>query len=269
MLVSNASLAAIDTGEWEWARAEVDTGLAEATSEEERIPILQSLVELKVQRGEAADAELDEVERWLLGRVAEEPFFEAALHLNRATRATQRGDLAAAAAGFLRHGRLDPYNAAWSFGDGAIMATLARDGRLAGESVAALRDNGSRAPVPLLAGRVAEAGIAALEGRSDAARGALLAAFGDLRDLGAVRLQALTGLVMATLLGPGDPRVRAAIDESRRLFERMGAGLWLARLDAALAAGPAVPPSPAGDAPGRTAAPDPAGAEAPQGPVPR
>ena len=51
--------------------------------------------------------------------------------------------------------------------------------------------------------------------------------------LGAARRQALTGLVMATLLGPGDAQVRAAIAESRQLFEQMGAGLWLARLDAA------------------------------------
>jgi hypothetical protein len=41
---------------------------------------------------------------------------------------------------------------------------------------------------------------------------------------------------MATLLGSDDAGVRAAIDESRHLFDQMGAGLWLARLDRASAA---------------------------------
>jgi hypothetical protein len=57
---------------------------------------------------------------------------------------------------------------------------------------------------------------------------------------------------MATLLDPGDAQVRAAITESRQLFEKMGAGLWLARLDATEAGGAAAEvPSPA---PARAAA---------------
>jgi ethanolamine utilization microcompartment shell protein EutL len=81
--------------------------------------------------------------------------------------------------------------------------------------------------------RVGEAGIAALDGQTGAARAGLLAAYAELRDVGAARKQAITGLVLATLLGPGDAQVRAAITESRQLFERMGAGLWLGLLDAA------------------------------------
>ncbi len=49
---------------------------------------------------------------------------------------------------------------------------------------------------------------------------------------------------MATLVGDRDAVVHAAIDESRHLFERMGAGFWLARMDAATA-----------DSPGRVSAP--------------
>ena len=55
--------------------------------------------------------------------------------------------------------------------------------------------------------------------------------------------------VAAKTILAGDPRVRAAIDESRRLFEQMGAGFWLARLEEALAAdrsAPVVPARPAG-----------------------
>ena len=89
--------------------------------------------------------------------------------------------------------------------------------------------------------QVGEAGIAALDGRVDAARAGLLAAYASLRDLGAARKQAITGLAMAVLLGTGDPQVRAAIGESRQLFERMGAGLWLGLLDDAEAGQVAAP----------------------------
>lgn len=57
-------------------------------------------------------------------------------------------------------------------------------------------------------------------------------------------LAAVGGGVMATLLDAGEPRIRAAIEESRRLFERMGANLWLVLLDRALAAGRPVPADP-------------------------
>ena len=81
----------------------------------------------------------------------------------------------------------------------------------------------------------------------DAARAGLLEAYAEFKDLGAARRQALTGLVIATLLDTGDPRVRVAVDESRRLLEQMGAGLWLARLDEALARSDATAASPASE----------------------
>ncbi len=163
------------------------------------------------------------------------------------------------AAADLESGRLDPYNAVSIFGEAVLLALAARNRELAEQSLGALRGAASHAAMASLAIRVGEAGIAALDGNSDAARAALLATFEECREIGATRRQALTGLLMAILLGHGDPRVRAAIDESRRLFEQMGAGLWLALLDTVLAgsdapATPRAPASPSSASPAPTTA---------------
>ncbi len=237
MLIGNSSVGAIETGEWAWARAEIATGLEEASSEEERIVLLGFVTQLRVEGGEDASAELDESDAWLAAHVADEPYLESTIAINACARALQRGDLATAAARSFDVGRLDPYNAVAAFGDAVFLALVARDRDVAAQCTGGLRGTGSHAAIALLTLGCAEAGIAALDGNLDAGRAGLLATYGDLRDLGATRKQALTGLVMASLLGTGDHRVRAAVEESRRLFEQMGAGLWLARLDEAATTG--------------------------------
>jgi len=253
MLIVNASSGAIETGEWDWARAAVRVGLDEAASEEERILLLAFMITLLVEGGANADAEIDEVERWLTAHVAAEPYLQSSVGLVRSARALQGGDLAAASSGYLEGGSLDPYNAVASFSEATLFALLAPDRGRAEASLEALRATGSHALLARLVARVGESGIAALDGQAGAARTGLLAAYGELRDVGAARKQAITGLVMATLLDRDDAGVHAAIDESRLLFERMGAGLWLALLDAATVVsaagrGPSVAAGPAGSA---------------------
>ena len=265
MLVVNASVGAIESGEWDFARAELRAGLDGAASEEERIVLLNIDIEVRVQSGMDAAAELDEAGAWLAAHVADEPYLESAIAVNDAVRALQRGDHVAASARYLDAARLDPYNAVGSVGEAVVCALIARDRDLARACADALRDTGSHAAIARIAIHTAEAGVAALEGAADAARAGLLAAYAELRDLGATRRQALTGLVIATLLDVDDPRVRAVVDESRRLFEQMGAGLWLARLDTALGDAQGAPAStapassfPAPTTPRRPRPPDPA-----------
>jgi tetratricopeptide (TPR) repeat protein len=250
LLIVNASTGAIETGDWDWARAAVRLGLDEVASEEERILLLAFGATLVVEEGANADAEMDEVERWLTAHVEEQSLLALSASGMRSARALQRGDLAAASAGYLEGGSLDPYNAVSSYCEATLLALLARDRGRAEASLEALRATGSHALLARLVARVGESGIAALDGQAGAARAGLLVAYAGLRDVGAVRKQALTGLVMATLLGSGDAQVRAAIAESRGLFERMGAGLWLALLDSAETgwatapgASPATPPA--------------------------
>ena len=231
MLIGNASVGAAECGEWDWARAEIRTGLEEAASDEERFLLLGFHVQAVVEGGASADAEIDEVERWLTARASEDPHLASNVSAIRSSRALQHRDLATASSCSLEGGRLDPYNAVASFSEATLFALLAGNRGLAEQSLQALRAAGSHAALAGLVARVGEAGIAALDGRVDAARAGLLAAYASLRDLGAARKQAIVGLVMATLLGTPDPQVRAAISESRQLFERMGAGLWLGLLD--------------------------------------
>jgi class 3 adenylate cyclase/tetratricopeptide (TPR) repeat protein len=256
MLVGNASFGAVESGEWDFARTEIGTALGETASEEERIILLSFLVQLLVEGGANADAEIDEVERWLTAHVADEPYLESSVSSMRSARALQRGGLAAASSNSLDGGRLDPYNAVASFSEATLLALIARDRERAEESLVALRATVSHAAIAQLVARAGGAGIAALDGQTDAARAGLLEAYSGLRDVGAARKQAITGLVMATLLDTGDAQVRAAITESRQLFGRMGAGLWLALLDAAEASRTTAPGATAQEA--RTATPHPA-----------
>jgi class 3 adenylate cyclase/tetratricopeptide (TPR) repeat protein len=234
MLIGNASIAAADIGEWAWAVAELDATLERATAEEERITLLGFKAEYMVEQGQDAVAELDTCDAWYRARVADEPFLQAALEYGAAIRAVARHDLGGSSRHLIENGRLDPYNAVSAFGDATFRALLARDTTLAREALAALTATGTNATIGRLAMRLGSAGIDALEGQTDAARSGLLAVYAEYADRGVVRKQALTGLVMATLLGDEEPAVRDAIAESRRLFERMGAGLWLAQLDAVL-----------------------------------
>ena len=203
--------------------------------------LLSFHVQALVEGGAPADAEIDEVEGWLTAHVAEEPSLASNISVIRSARALQHRDLAAASSRSLEGGRLDPYNAVSSFTEATLLALLAGDRALAEQSLQAIRATGSHAALAGLAARVGEAGIAALDGRVDPARAGLLAAYAALRDLGAARKQAITGLAMAVLLGTADAQVRAAISESRQLFAQMGAGLWLGLLDDAEAGRVAAP----------------------------
>jgi len=86
--------------------------------------------------------------------------------------------------------------------------------------------------------RALRAGLAALEGRTDDARAAYLAAEAGLRDLGIRFELGLATLEHAVFL-VGDPSARAAAEEARAVFAELGATTLLARLPATGA--PAVP----------------------------
>ena len=210
-------------------------GLDEAASEEERIVLLGFLVQLLVEGGANADAEIDEVERWLTAHVAEEPYLESAVSGIRcrsgpAARRPRRRPRPATS----RAARLDPYNAvAYLLRGGPPRASGPRPRALAEASLEALRATGSHAAIARLVARAARsrdrgAGRAGGRGAGRAAR--------RVRRAPGPRCGAQAGAHGARDGDPArrraTPRVRAAIDESRRLFERMGAGLWLARLDA-------------------------------------
>jgi tetratricopeptide (TPR) repeat protein len=90
------------------------------------------------------------------------------------------------------------------------------------------------------------AGIAALEGRIPEALGLYRSALTGYRDTGCRFDFALTVLDMATLIGTGEPAVRAAIPEGREILVALGAHPLVERLDG-LANGGRRPSTPAAD----------------------
>ena len=107
--------------------------------------------------------------------------------------------------------------------------------RAVAERAGRLPDTGT--PMRLLRTGLA-AGIAALEGRRAEAIGAFRGVVGEALERGDGFEAANDALTAVVLLGTEEPSLRALADEARRLFERVGARSYLARLDAAIAGPP-------------------------------
>jgi hypothetical protein len=91
--------------------------------------------------------------------------------------------------------------------------------------------------------------LAALDGR----RADALAGFTDAvrrwRDLGFEFEAAVCALNFVTTIGGSEPEVRAAAEDARAVFERLGAQPFMKRLDAAVRSSQPVPASRPGSAP--------------------
>jgi len=79
-----------------------------------------------------------------------------------------------------------------------------------------------------------QAGVRALEGDRSAAITGYRDAIRSWRDMDVPFFLGLTLLEFATLVGPREPEARAAADEARAIFTRLGSPPLLARLDAGL-----------------------------------
>ncbi len=239
LLLANSAVAALETGEWAWALGEIDAAL-EVEEASERMGLLMYRGDFQAERGEPLDAIVNELRPWLQARVAEEPLMEAVLANLRAIEARAGSDFGRAARELLANARLDAFNAAANLAEAAFHALFERNRELLAEALAGIPQRGSHGVVVKIGRRVGMAGMAILDGDIDAGRAGLSTAYGAYRDLGVVRKQAMTGTLMATLLGPADPTARPFIDESRAIWERLGAQLWLTVLDEAVPAPAAV-----------------------------
>jgi tetratricopeptide (TPR) repeat protein len=104
----------------------------------------------------------------------------------------------------------------------------------AAAALAALVATGLHTPAVEARSATVRAGLAAGEGRRDEALALYRDALRRWRELGFVLDEALTAIDMATLLDPAAPEVRAALDSAREILTRVGAGPFLARLEAAM-----------------------------------
>jgi tetratricopeptide (TPR) repeat protein len=116
-------------------------------------------------------------------------------------------------------------------GRAAIWAGSADDARAAADALRSMGVHGRAVNAGL---RTLDAGIAALSGDREAATAAYLDVMRDWRDLGLMFDLALCQLDFVRFVGGESPDVRAAADEARATFTRLGAPGFLRRLDEAV-----------------------------------
>jgi hypothetical protein len=232
-LLGNAAEAAIRVGEWQWAVDAIEAMLPDLTDPADRGDLVNELVSIRGLRGEPT-TELREVRTPF-----DDPQGRTGFGLTVARVALGEGRLEAA------------------FDEGMSAADMHTE---YGHAAAWLRDveraRAARAgmagwytPALEVDGLTLDAGIAALEGRRDAAIAGYEDALARWRGLGADFDVALCVMDMAALLGPEAPTVVAAADEARSILERVGARTLLERLEASLGQPPAASAPPAPKAP--------------------
>ena len=246
-LLANGTEAAIRTGDWPWALAELEAALAEDIESSDRIVMAGTLVAIRSMRGEAT-ADLAELTTHI--GTSTDAILLTSLYIAKAYEAFGRGQLADARAELSRLAETSAANLADALEQRARAALWLGDVEAARADLAAIDEFGAHGPAIETGRATIRAGIAALEGRSADAFALYRDALREWRDLGLAWDEALCGLDMATLLDPADPEVRAAADAAREILVRLEAVPFLARLDAAMAipdkTGYSITPSPEG-----------------------
>jgi class 3 adenylate cyclase/tetratricopeptide (TPR) repeat protein len=228
-VVLNATEAAIRTGEWTWAREQLDELLSLDLEPGDKVILAGNRISLDLLQGRDATELVEEVE----ALVAETPDLNVGSASSEIpmSKAIAEGDDAALLAAATLAAREDLLNAP-AFYERAIRAALWL-GDLE-TAVARLRDlqatgRHGRATDAIEVGLVA--GVAALEGRRDEAIEGFRSAIGELRSMGATFAEALAALDGARLLGIDTPEGRELAAVARPILEGVGAVPYLRRLD--------------------------------------
>jgi class 3 adenylate cyclase/tetratricopeptide (TPR) repeat protein len=229
----NATMAAVETGDWDWVQGEIETAMETAPEAVERALVTWSRLVIGSLRGEDLAGEGS----WLEGFLgsSDEKSWREWIPEVRFWVAIGAGRLSEAYDAATETGHVHPQEASWFSPYAAICALWDRDRERAAAALAALDATGVHGRVVDMGRRTVRAGLAALEGRPGDALSAFREALAGWRDLGSPWREALTGITMATLLEPTDPEVRSAAEASREILVRLEAAPFIARLDAAFA----------------------------------
>jgi len=234
LLVGNGSEMAIHVGEWDWAIRELETEI-ETASDEERVRAKWFLIGYLAERGEDVSEPLAELEALHRERGADEEGWANSERYLHASVWFPQGRWVETADALLAAAREDAYNAASSCSTAGVAALLAGDVERTRTAIEGLERAGVQGPVMRDALRTLQAGLIALDGRTDEALRAYREVLEGHRATGMRRSEALVGLQMAALLDPELPAVADAVESSRRIFTELRAQAWLDRLDEILA----------------------------------
>jgi class 3 adenylate cyclase/tetratricopeptide (TPR) repeat protein len=230
--LTNGAPAALRTGEWSWALAELETALAEEVEASDRLLLLEALVSLEALRGDSVSGLLSEMSS-IVGS-STEPTAVSSLMVGKANESFGSGRLAEARDTWHRVVGLVAEYVPTMLAGAARAALWMGDPAAASDDLAALDASGIHGPAIESDRLTIRAGIAALEGRPAEALPLYREALRAWRDLGLAWDEALCGIDMASLLDPADSEVRAAADSAREILARLGAKPFLERLDAAM-----------------------------------
>jgi hypothetical protein len=228
----NATQAAMDVGEWEWALGQCTAFMETEPEDVERAMLTYSRLMIGSLRGEDPSEEAAWLEQYfgasdaeMLRETIPEMRFWVALGAGRVPDACEAA---------MAYGHMRPAEASYIYFYAGVCALWERDGERAAAALDALDSTGVHGRVVDMDRRTIGAGLAALDGRPGDALSAFREALAGWRDLGAPWREALTAITMATLLDPATPEVRAAADDAREILVRLGAAPFVARLDAAM-----------------------------------
>jgi hypothetical protein len=237
ILGANAIESARALGEWEWATSLAEEQLATGAEGQDLVLLLSARGVLRALVGERDDATVADITR-----EAETIGDRVGIGQVTADLALLDGRFAAARQAAEETASLDPLNAppmlvlaahaaAWD----RDLDALARISRTFDGSMLRGRLLGAQ-------GRAIRAAVAGLEGRREEALAGFRRAAREHAELGTVVDRSLTAIDMAAVLGGDDPEVRTEIAFARETFARLGAGPYLERLEAVLAAPPGAGP---------------------------
>ncbi|MGZ6344008.1 MAG: adenylate/guanylate cyclase domain-containing protein [Candidatus Limnocylindrales bacterium] len=219
--------------DWDRALAISEEILSIARTPGDTAGILAARCLILDSRGESTDEAFAVIEA--AGATGADAGDTAQAHAVRARRALLRGEFSAAYAEWVEAAEFSPMEGIYL---DAALRPLLWSGDTDGARAVAMRlaarpeANAAVNAANLLA---AQAGIGALEGRSDDAGAMFREAWRQYRDLGLEFVFAASVLDAITLLGPATPELRDAAEEARAIFGRLRAIPYLTWLDTAMA----------------------------------
>ena len=232
VLLTNASLAAITVGEWDWATDEA-SHVFDEMEREDRFIFGDPMLCIAALRGEDRGRLLAEFEA--TAAPLTDPQSQANARGQRAWDAFADRRWADAAASWAEAAELQSFGAYDFLTNRGRAVTLARDLDGVHDNLARLRGLGFHGRMFDATVRRHEAAVAALEGRHADALGLYRGCLSKAAEVGATFAVAMTGLEMAWLLDPADPEVMAAADRSREILAGLRATTPLGWLEEALA----------------------------------
>jgi class 3 adenylate cyclase/tetratricopeptide (TPR) repeat protein len=231
-LLENAFHAALHTGDWDWATAELEPLCGEDDDQLTRTVAISDIVHLVAARGEPTARLMADLEAMPTNdRDRLQPI---SLAKARAWLAWVEGRNDLARSEYHRLAEIFPQGAQEWYSLSAHAAIEAGDSAGATEDLDLVYGTGRRGPRLDTDLKTIRAGIAALTDRPEEALALYREAIRNWRGLGLAWDEALCAIEMAALLDPAEPEVQAAIESAREILTRLRARPLLQRLDQAV-----------------------------------